>query len=208
MTVTSNHETGTDRLPAIAIEEMATVCKWLSDEYRLRIILQISRTPTDVAGLSAMLGVSQPVVSHHLAILHRGGAVRYLRQGKRHIYTLTNEGREKVSRAFAMVCPSSDDQFSATIVSMFTESHSLSRKILPTLAKSEDWIATLLEKLHPTLPDFIQQDWDFWERELRSTCERAKKLQTIPEQAIMRRVAFEVNSRKKIRNPSLASTDF
>ena len=41
-----------------------------------------------------VLRLSQPAVSHHLALLRHGGFVTPRRHGKNNIYTLTNQGEE------------------------------------------------------------------------------------------------------------------
>jgi DNA-binding transcriptional ArsR family regulator len=47
-----------------------------------------------VGGLGEALRMSQPAVSHHLALLRHGGIITPRRQGKNNFYTLTETGEE------------------------------------------------------------------------------------------------------------------
>ena len=71
------------------IEDLVQVFKLLSDETRLRILLQLQRhKELHVRALCDRLGQSQPAISHHLALLHSAGLIRRRRQGKHNYYRL------------------------------------------------------------------------------------------------------------------------
>jgi len=59
----------------------------LADPTRRRIWERIARRPHSVGELTRGLGVSQPAVSQHLAVLRRARLVRARAEGRRRIYT-------------------------------------------------------------------------------------------------------------------------
>ena len=60
---------------------MALVSKCFADENRLRILLSLSAGPKSVSAIVEELGVSQPLVSHHLKELRRCLLVTVAREG-------------------------------------------------------------------------------------------------------------------------------
>lgn len=63
--------------------------KLLADETRLRILFYLlEKRELNVRSLCAMLKVSQPAVSHHLALLRGDGLIECRRDGKHHFYRL------------------------------------------------------------------------------------------------------------------------
>ena len=69
--------------------------KQVSDPTRLRVLLALSESPRNVTQLRDELGgISQPALSHHLALLRHGRLIEPSRQGKTNVYDLTNAGRE------------------------------------------------------------------------------------------------------------------
>src|SRR3954454_19239162 len=84
------------------VSNLTQVFKLLADDSRLRILLTLAREgETHVSALCAMLGQSQPAVSHHLTLLRMAGLVGYRRDGKFNFYRLdaTNLS-ELLERAF------------------------------------------------------------------------------------------------------------
>ena len=79
--------------------------KALADETRQKIMQICCCRELSVNEIVEALDVSQPTVSHHLAILKRAGLVRKKRRGKQVIYTLNQEelvdGCCQVADAFA-----------------------------------------------------------------------------------------------------------
>jgi len=60
----------------------------LADETRLRLLGRLRHGETCVCQLQAMLAVSQPKISRHLAYLRRAGLVTARREGKWTYYSL------------------------------------------------------------------------------------------------------------------------
>ncbi|MGQ9573518.1 MAG: ArsR/SmtB family transcription factor [Dehalococcoidia bacterium] len=90
------------------IEKLARVFKALSDETRLRLVKTlVELTPDDalcVNALAATLGVSQPAVSQHLAVLRAADLVIGERRGYHVHYRLAPEGLAAYrAQAFALL---------------------------------------------------------------------------------------------------------
>lgn len=69
--------------------------KQVSDPTRLRVLLALADEPRNVTQLREELGgISQPALSHHLALLRHGRLIEPSRQGKTNVYDLTKAGRE------------------------------------------------------------------------------------------------------------------
>jgi len=60
---------------------LAAICKGLADENRLRLLLAISEEEKTVSRLVEELGISQPLVSHHLKELRHAMLVSVERRG-------------------------------------------------------------------------------------------------------------------------------
>ena len=58
----------------------------LADPTRRRVYERLARRPQSVGELTRGLGVSQPAVSQHLAVLRRARLVRARAEGRRRIY--------------------------------------------------------------------------------------------------------------------------
>lgn len=72
--------------------ELAEVFRTLSHELRIRIVEELAHAPDgelDVHSLEDILGVSQPMVSQHLAVLRHSRIVRQRREGRSIYYSLT-----------------------------------------------------------------------------------------------------------------------
>lgn len=71
----------------------ATRFKHLSDPVRLQVILTLAdRKEAYVGELCEALGMAQPAVSHHLALMRVGGIVESDRRAKQVFYRLTYDG--------------------------------------------------------------------------------------------------------------------
>lgn len=68
----------------------AEVLKTLASTRRLEILHALAREPREVSRIAAELGVSQPNVSQHLAILRSTGLVEAEREGREVRYRLTD----------------------------------------------------------------------------------------------------------------------
>ena len=73
-------------------QQAANLLKQVSDPTRLQVITLLSEREHHVGGLCDQLNISQPALSHHLALLRHGGIVERRRLGKNNFYTLTDTG--------------------------------------------------------------------------------------------------------------------
>jgi DNA-binding transcriptional ArsR family regulator len=76
----------------MTMHRAANLLKHLSDSTRLQVVSLLSEGERHVGGLCEEFDLSQPAVSHHLALLRHGGIVDRRRQGKNNIYSLTDTG--------------------------------------------------------------------------------------------------------------------
>ena len=76
----------------MTMHRAATLLKQISDPTRLHVISLLSEGERHVGGLCDEFNLSQPALSHHLALLRHGGIVDRRRQGKNNFYSLTDTG--------------------------------------------------------------------------------------------------------------------
>ena len=74
----------------------AKLFKALSDENRLQILCQLSRTEKCACVLLDALKISQPTLSHHMRILADAGLVVGRKEGKWMHYSLSKDARGRV----------------------------------------------------------------------------------------------------------------
>jgi DNA-binding transcriptional ArsR family regulator len=74
------------------IQRAANLLKQVSDSTRLQVVSLLSEGERHVGSLCDEFNLSQPAVSHHLALLRHGGIVDRRRQGKNNFYSLTDTG--------------------------------------------------------------------------------------------------------------------
>jgi DNA-binding transcriptional ArsR family regulator len=74
------------------IQRAAILLKQVSDPTRLQVVTLLSEGERHVGGLCDQFNMTQPAVSHHLALLRHGGIVERRRQGKNNFYSLTEIG--------------------------------------------------------------------------------------------------------------------
>ncbi|OGR06700.1 MAG: transcriptional regulator [Deltaproteobacteria bacterium RIFOXYD12_FULL_53_23] len=74
----------------INLQALAFLAKCLADENRLRILLCVSTGKKSVSRIVEELGLSQPLVSHHLKELKRSLLVQVERSGPFVYYELTD----------------------------------------------------------------------------------------------------------------------
>jgi DNA-binding transcriptional ArsR family regulator len=92
-----------------AIEKAASIMNHAADATRLRLLYVLREGEVSVNELCNELGsmtgrpVSQPAVSHHLALLRIGGVVVGVRDGKNVGYTLTDAGRTILGAADVII---------------------------------------------------------------------------------------------------------
>ena len=75
------------------MDVMVRCLKALADENRLRILMLLRERDLCVFELMGVLGLSQPLVSSHLAVMRTAGLVDARREGKRMRYAITEVGR-------------------------------------------------------------------------------------------------------------------
>lgn len=97
----------TTRWPRAAIRATADLLKLVSDPTRLHILLYLSGGSWSVTEMCQELGrMSQPAVSHHLALLRTGRLIEADRDGKHNRYHLTVAGQD-LARAIKAIGPPS-----------------------------------------------------------------------------------------------------
>ena len=75
-------------------QRAAIQLKQASDPTRLQVLLMLADGEKHVGALCEELGLGQPAVSHHLALLRHGSIIAPRRQGKNVFYGLTETGEE------------------------------------------------------------------------------------------------------------------
>ena len=75
-------------------QRAAILLKQVSDATRLQVILMLAEGEKHVGAICEQLNMSQPAVSHHLALLRHGGIIAPRRQGKNNFYGLTEAGED------------------------------------------------------------------------------------------------------------------
>jgi ArsR family transcriptional regulator, arsenate/arsenite/antimonite-responsive transcriptional repressor len=79
-------------LPRALLNEAANVFKLLSDESRLRLLIDLAQGgELNVTAICQRLDQGQPAVSHHLALLRVSGAIEPRRAGKNIYYRVRSE---------------------------------------------------------------------------------------------------------------------
>lgn len=73
------------------IVEIADILRLMGEPNRLKILIACSSQTMAVTALSEQLGLSMPLVSHHLRLLRAMRLLRAERQGKQMLYTLEDE---------------------------------------------------------------------------------------------------------------------
>lgn len=79
-----------------AAHALAETFKVLSDPTRVKIIHVLSKAELCVCDLSALLGLHDPAVSHHLRLLRMLHLVKYRKEGRMAYYSLDDEHIEKL----------------------------------------------------------------------------------------------------------------
>ncbi|HPF28061.1 MAG TPA: metalloregulator ArsR/SmtB family transcription factor, partial [Steroidobacteraceae bacterium] len=74
-----------------SVEELVSLARVAADPTRLRLLALCAEKPFNVAELAAIVGQSDPLVSHHLKALLAAGVLVKKRRGKRMEYRLTAE---------------------------------------------------------------------------------------------------------------------
>ena len=80
----------------ITTTEAIKVFGMLSDDTRLRIMVELTTKPCNVTSLCESLEQTQPTISHHLGLLRLSGLVVGERDGKQVVYRIA-DGFNKVT---------------------------------------------------------------------------------------------------------------
>ena len=75
-------------------QKAAMFLKQVSDPTRLQVILMLADGEKHVGAVCDQVNMSQPAVSHHLALLRHGRIIAPRRQGKNNFYGLTEAGEK------------------------------------------------------------------------------------------------------------------
>ena len=75
-------------------QKAAMFLKQVSDPTRLQVILMLAEGEMHVGAVCDQVNMSQPAVSHHLALLRHGRIIAPRRQGKNNFYGLTDAGEK------------------------------------------------------------------------------------------------------------------
>ncbi len=78
-------------LDELGLLEMSELFQCFADPTRLKIIQVLLGGEQCVGGLTGLLGMSQPAVSHHLRLLRQLRLVKTSRSGKKVVYSLADE---------------------------------------------------------------------------------------------------------------------
>lgn len=86
-----------DRASEEEVEYLAGLFQLMASPSRLRIVEALAERELCVCDLSAVVGLSQSAVSHHLRQMRQQGIVRWRREGRMAYYRLDDE---HISRLF------------------------------------------------------------------------------------------------------------
>ena len=73
------------------LEQLAGLFRVLAEPNRLRILYLLMQRETCVCELLPELGISQPLLSHHLSVLAESGLIQSRRQAQRIFYSIVPE---------------------------------------------------------------------------------------------------------------------
>jgi DNA-binding transcriptional ArsR family regulator len=76
------------QVPLDVARSLVPVLKAISDDYRLAILLILSRESRTVVELTDELAIAQPLVSHHLKALREVGLISVTPEGRSNRYAL------------------------------------------------------------------------------------------------------------------------
>ena len=91
-------------------EEVANICKAMSDSNRLRIIEMLTQGERCACNLLKELKVTQPTLSHHMKVLSDCGLVRFYKDGKWQHYSINCEKFKEYKDYIAAITCCAGDQ--------------------------------------------------------------------------------------------------
>ena len=100
---------------AESFQAVAGLCRLLSDAGRVRIFWLLCHCEECVMGLSALVEMSSPAVSHHLRLLKSAGLIVSRRQGKEMYYRAADTEAAQVlhhtiEQLAALSCPGEEEE--------------------------------------------------------------------------------------------------
>jgi DNA-binding transcriptional ArsR family regulator len=95
--------------PVVRAHQIAPVLKALSDENRLTILLAIADRASSVTELTAVTGLAQTLVSHHLRTLRENGLVVVTPVGRSNVYSLCCDAIAEPIALLSMLARTDDD---------------------------------------------------------------------------------------------------
>lgn len=99
-TATASTSTPATTSPPLGLAAVAGAFKLAGDPTRLHVLMILAAVDEDyVDALCARVGMAQPTLSAHLALLRVSGIVEARRAGKRSYYSLTPKGKAVVAAA-------------------------------------------------------------------------------------------------------------
>ena len=81
-----------DRMPdEMMLYDLAELYKVFGDSTRIKILYVLFESEMCVCDIAQLLGISQSAVSHHLRVLKQSKLVKFRKEGKSVIYSLTDD---------------------------------------------------------------------------------------------------------------------
>ncbi len=95
-----------DNMPdEMMLYELAELYKVFGDSTRIKILYVLFESEMCVCDIAQLLGISQSAVSHHLRVLKQSKLVKFRKEGKSVIYSLTDDHvRTIIDQGLEHVC--------------------------------------------------------------------------------------------------------
>ena len=95
-----------DNMPdEMMLYELAELYKIFGDSTRIKILYVLFESEMCVCDIAQLLGISQSAVSHHLRVLKQSKLVKFRKEGKSVIYSLTDDHvRTIIDQGMEHVC--------------------------------------------------------------------------------------------------------
>ena len=95
-----------DNMPdEMMLYELAELYKIFGDSTRIKILYVLFESEMCVCDIAQLLGISQSAVSHHLRVLKQSKLVKFSKEGKSVIYSLTDDHvRTIIDQGLEHVC--------------------------------------------------------------------------------------------------------
>jgi DNA-binding transcriptional ArsR family regulator len=87
------------------VSGLALGFRLLADRTRLGMVKMLAGGPKNVTALCDGLGCKQPLISHHLGLLRKGGLVIGARKGKSVVYSIDAGNFKELSAAIRKMMP-------------------------------------------------------------------------------------------------------